>query len=119
MDIFDVIADPTRRMILELLRDGPMTAGAIAASFPTSRPGISRHLRQLRSSGAVIVEHEGRTRVYRLRPDWQQPVTQWLVAFDRQHFDSILDAFETEVYRTRRERARDSAPATNEGEYSA
>ncbi len=82
VDTFDAIGDPTRRAILDLLRQGPMSAGTIAAAFPSSRPGISRHLRHLREANAVIVDERGRSRVYQLAPDWQRPIMGWLRRFD-------------------------------------
>ncbi|MGI9327324.1 MAG: metalloregulator ArsR/SmtB family transcription factor [Pseudomonadales bacterium] len=69
-DVYSAIADPTRREILELLRDrGTQTAGEIAANFQTvSRPGISRHLRVLRESGVVSAVRRGKTQNYALDP---------------------------------------------------
>ena len=67
---FTAIADPTRREILDLLRDrGILSAGAIAANFPSqSRPGISRHLRVLRECGVVTAVRDGKSRKYALDP---------------------------------------------------
>lgn len=67
-DAFAALADPTRRAILDLLRErGTMTAGQIGAAHPhISRPGVSRHLRVLRESNLVIAEEHGRERRYRL-----------------------------------------------------
>jgi DNA-binding transcriptional ArsR family regulator len=69
-DAFIAIADPTRREILDLLRDrGPMQAGDIAVEFSdASRPGISRHLRVLRECGVVVAEKDGKAQVYSLEP---------------------------------------------------
>lgn len=97
---------------------GPMTAGAVAASFSISRPAVSRHLRQLRSAGAVVVEERGRSRVYRLRPGWQVDVRQWLLGFDQPLTESMLDAFETEVYRTRRDVRAEASKRKEEGEWT-
>lgn len=68
---FRVIADPTRRRILDLLRlEGPQRAGDIAARFPRmSRPAVSRHLRLLRRSRLVRPERRGRERWYHLNPE--------------------------------------------------
>lgn len=68
---FRVIADPTRRRILDLLRlEGPQRAGDIAARFPRiSRPAVSRHLRRLRRSRLVRPERRGRERWYHLNPE--------------------------------------------------
>ena len=107
MDVAFAIADPVRRDILMLLRDGVMTAGAIAAGFDISRPAISRHLRVLRESGLVVDEARGRQRFYRLDTAPLNPLVAWLDelrATDADRWSGALDALETEVYRTRRER---------------
>ena len=83
-DAFSAIADPTRREILELLRDrGVQTAGEIAANFASvSRPGISRHLRVLRECGVVASVRRGKSQNYVLDP---RPIAAirdgWLAGF--------------------------------------
>jgi DNA-binding transcriptional ArsR family regulator len=59
------IADPTRRRVLELVRESELSAGEIAAQFTVSRPAVSRHLRVLRESGLVRERRVGRARLYR------------------------------------------------------
>jgi DNA-binding transcriptional ArsR family regulator len=115
VDAVTAIADPVRRDILVLLRSGPLTAGAIAARFDISRPAISRHLRVLRESGLVVDRAEGRQRVYRLDVAPLAEVDAWLGQF-RPGWSSRLDALETEVYRTRRERraGTDATPSAKE-----
>jgi DNA-binding transcriptional ArsR family regulator len=111
VDAVYAIADPVRREILELLQSGPMSAGAIAAQFTITRPAISRHLRVLREHGLVVDEaddQDGRGRVYRLDARPLRDVDAWLAKF-RPGFASALDALETEVHRTRRERRSTSA----------
>jgi DNA-binding transcriptional ArsR family regulator len=106
VDVIGAIADPVRREILELLRSGPMAAGAIAAEFTVSRPAISRHLRVLRGCGLVVDEADdldGRGRVYHLDTGPLREVDAWLARF-RPSLASALDALETEVHRTRRDR---------------
>lgn len=64
------VADPTRRAILRLVRDGDLPAGAIAAHFPSmSRPAVSQHLRVLSDAGLVEVRPAGNRRLYRWRPE--------------------------------------------------
>jgi DNA-binding transcriptional ArsR family regulator len=63
------LADATRREILRMLRDGELSAGAIAGAFDVTRPAISRHLRVLREAGLVIDEAQGRARTARDGPD--------------------------------------------------
>jgi DNA-binding transcriptional ArsR family regulator len=65
-DAFKALADPTRRDILRLLRDGPKTSGEIAAHFPTAWATISRHLGQLRDSGLILSERQGQQIIYEL-----------------------------------------------------
>ncbi len=109
MDVAAAIADPIRREILTLLRDGELAAGEIAACFAVSRPAVSRHLRVLRACGLVVEEARGRRRVYRLDPTPLRPLEGWLASLhDRSA--GMLDALETEVHRTRRDRR--AAPPT-------
>jgi DNA-binding transcriptional ArsR family regulator len=101
------IADPVRREILTLLRDGPLPAGVVASRFAISRPAVSRHLRVLRQSGLVVDQPRGRERVYRLDVAPLAELDAWLGQFRGDAtWSSRLDALETEVHRTRRDRAR-------------
>ena len=65
-DVFQAIADPTRRAILDRLQSGPAPVNSLADGFPQSRPAISKHLRILKDSGLVSEQRQGRERVYRL-----------------------------------------------------
>jgi DNA-binding transcriptional ArsR family regulator len=103
MEAAAAIADPVRREIMMLLRGGMMSAGDIAACFDLSRPAISRHLRVLRECGLVVDEARGRQRLYRLDTGPLAPLEAWLAGL-HDPWDGALDALETEVYRTRRER---------------
>jgi DNA-binding transcriptional ArsR family regulator len=103
MDVFEAVGDPVRREILLILRNGPMTAGSIAGYFSVSRPAISRHLRHLREAELVEVRVDGRKRIYRLAPGQLTHVRSWLRNFEPSATESLMDAFETEVYRARRE----------------
>ena len=121
MEVLAALADPVRRDILLLLRNGPLAAGAVAAAFPISRPAISRHLRVLREHGLVIDgpdDNDGRGRVYRLDVAPLAELQQWLDGFrDGGRSAPLtaglagglvagLDALETEVHRARRDRSR-------------
>ena len=116
MDVAYAIADPVRREILERVRAGARTAGEIAALFDISRPAVSRHLRVLRECGLVADEVRGRQRFYRLDLRPLEPLEAWLselhagAASIDERWSDALDALETEVYRTRRER-RASSPS--------
>jgi DNA-binding transcriptional ArsR family regulator len=75
---FHALSDPTRRAVLDLLRQGSQSAGQIAAAFPMSRPAISKHLRQLRRAHLVREHREGRRRVYHLNPEPLHAVDSWI-----------------------------------------
>lgn len=92
------LADPTRRRVVELLRDRPRRAGELARRASTSAPAMSRHLRVLRAGGLVEVESletDARIRVYRLRPQPFEALQRWLPAF----WDDQLDAFKAHAER--------------------
>lgn len=75
---FQALADPTRRAVLDLLRQGSQPAGQIANAFPVSRPAISKHLRLLRRAHLVSQRREGRNRLYQLNPEPLKAVDSWL-----------------------------------------
>lgn len=79
--VFQAVADPTRRAILDRLRAGPLTAGTIAKAFPVSRPAISRHLRVLTAARLVQHERQGRLRVFMLTPQPLRSIEVWLTAY--------------------------------------
>jgi DNA-binding transcriptional ArsR family regulator len=97
---FEALADPTRRRIIELLAEGERSAGEIASAFPTSRPGVSRHLRVLREHGLVRARGEGRRRLYSLDPEPLAELDEWLARY-RAFWTNRLDALETEIRRRR------------------
>lgn len=76
--VFRAIADPTRRQILGLLRQRPHTVGELADNFESSRPAISKHLRQLRLAGLVIAHQRGTANVCRLNAQPLRAVNDWL-----------------------------------------
>jgi DNA-binding transcriptional ArsR family regulator len=112
-EVAAAIADPVRRDILVMLRGQRLPAGEIADRFMISRPAVSRHLRVLRGSGLVRDTLVGRQRFYELDPSGFADLIEWLDQFDRPArtagWERRLDALETEVYRTRRERRRRGA----------
>ena len=107
MSAFDVLGDPVRRRILELLADGERPAGEIgaivAAEFGISQPGVSQHLRVLRESGFTTVRAEGTRRLYSVDPAPLREIDGWLSRF-RGFWSQRLDALETELARGKRER---------------
>src|SRR3954471_24925444 len=77
-NVFQVIADPTRRRLLEMLGNSELTVNEIAGEFDITLSAVSQHLRVLRLSGLVVDERRGRERVYRLNPDPLNEVHEWL-----------------------------------------
>jgi DNA-binding transcriptional ArsR family regulator len=69
VQVFEAIAQPTRREILALLAEGELSAGAIAERFSVTQPAISQHLRVLREAGLVAQRQDGSRRIYRIRPE--------------------------------------------------
>jgi DNA-binding transcriptional ArsR family regulator len=104
---FDVVGDPVRRRILELLADDELTSGALTAvvreEFDISQPAVSQHLRVLRENGFATVRAEGTRRVYAVDPAPLREVDAWLDRF-RAFWDQRLDALDTEIARGRRRR---------------
>lgn len=119
MDVFSAVADPVRRDILALLVVRPTTAGKVATAFTDiSRPAVSRHLRVLRQTGLVRAETQGRRRVYAATIAPLGQVTDWIDGLTP-GIDDSLDALETEVYRTRRERTAREGTASESPDKSA
>lgn len=114
MHAFDVLGDPVRRRILELLADGECTAGAVGTvvqkEFGISQPGVSAHLRVLRDAGFATVRPDGPRRLYAVSPEPLREVDAWLERF-RRYWTPHLAALETELARGRRDRRR--APPSN------
>ncbi|TNY35687.1 ArsR/SmtB family transcription factor [Thermomonospora catenispora] len=115
MHAFDVLGDPVRRRILELLAEGEKTSGAVCAvireEFGISQPAVSQHLKVLRDNGFATVRAEGTRRLYAVDTGPLQDVDAWLEKF-RRFWAPKLDALETEVARGRRERRRTAADET-------
>jgi DNA-binding transcriptional ArsR family regulator len=98
----EALADSTRRTIVELLAEHDRTAGELAASFSTSRPAVSRHLRVLREHGLVRVQASGRERLYSLEPGPLAELDEWLSRY-RTFWTNRLDALGVELRRRRKE----------------
>ena len=104
MHAFDVLGDPVRRRILELLADGEMTSGGVSGvirdEFGISQPAVSQHLRVLREGGFATVRPEGARRLYAVSAGPLRDVDDWLGNF-RAFWAPRLDALDTEVARGR------------------
>jgi len=117
---FDVLGDPVRRRILELLADGEVTSGAITAvvqaEFGISQPAVSQHLKVLRDNGFATVRPEGTRRLYAVDAAPFREVDDWIDHF-RRFWDQRLDSLATELARGKRERRlREAATDSPKGE---
>jgi DNA-binding transcriptional ArsR family regulator len=105
MHAFDVLGDPVRRRILELLADGERSAGGVGEvvqrEFGISQPAVSQHLRVLRESGFATVRPQATRRLYALSGERLLEADAWLDRF-RHFWEARLDALETEVARGKR-----------------
>lgn len=101
--VLQALADPSRRALLEILRDHPASAGELAEALPIARPGVSRHLRVMRDAGLVDVRRDAQRRIYSLRPEALVEVDEWLAPY-RALWRNRLDALHTEVARGKRTR---------------
>jgi len=112
---FDVLGDPVRRRILELLAEGELTSGAITVvvqeEFGISQPAVSQHLKVLRESGFATVRPEGARRLYAVDAEPFHELDDWLDHF-RRFWGQRLDSLATELARGKRER-RLGAPSRN------
>lgn len=109
MHAFDVLGDPVRRRILELLADGERSAGAIGDTiqneFAITQPAVSQHLKVLRDSGFTTVRPDGQRRLYAVNGAALRDVDEWLDTF-RRFWTPRLDALSTEIARGKRQRRR-------------
>ncbi|GAA5206620.1 metalloregulator ArsR/SmtB family transcription factor [Microbacterium kyungheense] len=107
MHALDILGDPVRRRILELLAEGERSAGEIGddvqREFGISQPAVSQHLRVLRESGFATVRPEGTRRLYAVAPEPLADAAAWFDPF-RRFWQPHLDALATELARGRRER---------------
>ncbi len=91
-DVFQAVADPTRRAILALLATQSLTAGAIAANFETARPTVSKHLLILTECGLLKSKQDGREIYYQLNPRKMKPIADFIEPFRllwEQRFDKL------------------------------
>jgi DNA-binding transcriptional ArsR family regulator len=90
---FDVLAEPTRRRILDLLRDEERPVNDLVEQLQISQPGVSKHLRVLREAGLVEVRQDAQRRLYRVRPEPLAEIEAWLAPY-RRLWANTLDALE-------------------------
>ena len=96
MEVFEALADPTRRRIVELLAEEERSVGDLASHFPSSRPAISKHLRVLREAGVVDSRGDAQRRIYRLEPEALGEAEGWL-ARPRKFWEQRLDVLEARL----------------------
>ncbi|NIJ37055.1 DNA-binding transcriptional ArsR family regulator [Sphingopyxis panaciterrae] len=111
MHAFDILGDPVRRRILELLAGGQRSSGAVTevimVEFGISQPAVSQHLRILRDSGFAVARAEGRQRLYVIAPERFDEVDAWVQRF-RRMWEPRFEALATEVARGKKKRGPES-----------
>jgi DNA-binding transcriptional ArsR family regulator len=96
---FDVLAEPTRRRILDLLRDSERPVNDLVTTLRLSQPGVSKHLRVLREAGLVEARTDAQRRIYRVRPEPLAEIDEWLAPY-RRLWGTRLDALERHLDET-------------------
>ena len=89
-DVFQAIADPTRRKLLELLADQELPISTISAPFPMSRTAVTKHLHVLESAGLVTSRKVGREKLYRLEARPLQELQTWLTFYEQYWDDKLI-----------------------------
>lgn len=92
LDVFQALADPTRRRIVEVLRAGEQPVGAVVEQAGIHQSGVSRHLRLLSEAGFVSVRADGQRRLYALRPEPFRELESWVAQY-RELWEARLDRF--------------------------
>ena len=99
---FDVLAEPTRRRILDDVRDGERSVGELVERLHVSQPGVSKHLRVLREAGLVDVRQDAQRRLYRARLEPLAEIDEWLEPYRRlweERFDALERHLDKEEHR--------------------
>lgn len=102
-DLFQVLADPTRRRIVEALRAGERSVGDLVSVMDIGQPGVSRQLAILEEAEFVTVRPEGRRRLYALRPERFRELSEWATGY-RAIWEPRLDRLERELQRRKQGR---------------
>ena len=106
-DGFQILADPTRRRLLEALRGGERSVGELVEMVPIGQPGVSRQLAILQEARFVTVRPDGRRRLYNLQPGPFRELDEWMEGY-RSMWEARLDRFAAEV--AKRKARRDQRP---------
>jgi len=110
MTTFEVLADPTRRRILDLLRERPRLVGELADLLKSSQPGVSKQLRVLREAGLVNVQQDAQRHWYELRPEPLAEIDTWLASY-RHLWEDRMDRLD-EVLRNLQAKEQDNDSTT-------
>ena len=102
-DVYQAIADPTRRAIINMIATQPHNVNAIAEKFDVSRQAISLHVKILIACGLIKISQQGRDRLCEARLDQLSEVSAWIDQY-RQHWETRLDAMETYIEKLKKER---------------
>ncbi len=102
-DVFQAIADPTRRAILGLLAIQTLTLNAVAENFEISRPAVSKHVKVLEECGLITIRQEGRERYCEAQLDKLNEVSEWVEQY-RKFWESKLDALELYLEKLKKEK---------------
>ena len=117
-DVFNAIAEPRRRQIIDLLaKHRGMAVGAIVIALGLPQPTVSKHLNVLREVGLVSVDQQGQCRVYDLNYDQLKTVYDWIKTFER-HWDHQLDRIRAKAERRARELSNKPEPTSHDKEHS-
>jgi len=115
MDLFEALAEPHRRSLLDLLATGPRSAGELVASLPgLTQPTVSRHLRTLREAGLVEVEAQAQKRIYAISPSGLQKLDVWLSPY-RRFWEESFERLDEYVEEVRTGKAAPGQPGRQEG----
>lgn len=104
-DVFQAIADPTRRQIISLIARQSMNLNAIADNFDLTRPAISNHIKILNECGIISIEQVGRERICRVRPDHLKEIADWISPF-QDLWEERLDNFENYLQQLKNKRKK-------------
>ena len=105
-DVFQAIADPVRRDIIELLADEPLTINSVAKKFDVSRPAISKHLKILKECGIIDINQQGRERICMIKPTELIPAFLWIDQY-KKLWEDKLDSFENYVMKLKSKNKED------------
>ena len=104
-DVFQAIADPTRREIIDLLSQQSMNLNAIAEHFAITRPAVSNHIRILNECGIIVIEQVGRERFCKIQPDRLKRVSDWVGKYEDLWIEKI-ESFEKYLYELKAKRKK-------------